>query len=82
LYLLAATSGLADVDSISLSLARMVPDPLAPATAAHAIVLAALSNTLAKAVLAALLGGRRLALYGGGTLLLTLAVGALCAVFG
>jgi uncharacterized membrane protein (DUF4010 family) len=82
LYLLAATSGLADVDAISLSLARLVPEPLAPALAAHAILLSALSNTLAKAVLACAVGGPRLARYGGGILLATLAAGALAAALG
>jgi uncharacterized membrane protein (DUF4010 family) len=79
LYLLAVVSGFADVDSISLSLARMVPDPLEPSLAARAILLAALSNTLAKAILAVVVGGRRLALYGGAILLATLAAGALVA---
>lgn len=79
LYLLAGISGFADVDSISLSLARMVPDPVAASLAAHAIALAALSNTLAKAILAIVVGGRRLALYGGAILLATLAAGAIAA---
>jgi uncharacterized membrane protein (DUF4010 family) len=82
LYLLSATSGLADVDAISLSLARLVPDALSAPQAAHAILIAALSNTFAKAVLAWVAGGRALALYGGGILLATLAVGAIATALG
>jgi uncharacterized membrane protein (DUF4010 family) len=81
LYLLAMASGLADVDAISLSLARMVPESLTPQLAAHLIVLAALANTAAKALLAAVVGGPRLALRGGGILLATLAAGAAAAFF-
>jgi len=59
-YLLAALSGLTDVDAVSLSMARMAPDALDPTVAARAIVVAALANTAVKATLAAALGGRRL----------------------
>jgi uncharacterized membrane protein (DUF4010 family) len=77
LFILAVISGLADVDAIGLSLARMVPASIDAETAARAIACAALANTLAKGMLAALLGGRALALRGGAILLATFAAGAL-----
>ena len=80
LYGLAAVSGLADVDSIGLSLARMVPQSLGPDVAARAIVIAALANTAAKAALATFLGGAALARTGGAILLATLCAGALVAL--
>jgi uncharacterized membrane protein (DUF4010 family) len=77
LYGLAAVSGLADVDSIGLSVARMVPQSLSPDVAARAIACAALANTAAKGALAAVLGGAPLARSGGAILLATLVAGAL-----
>jgi uncharacterized membrane protein (DUF4010 family) len=77
LYGLAALSGLADVDSIGLSVARMVPQSLSPDVAARAIACAALANTAAKGALAALLGGAPLARSGGAILLATLVAGSL-----
>ncbi|HLA29576.1 MAG TPA: MgtC/SapB family protein [Pseudomonas sp.] len=61
-YLVALLSGLADVDAITLSLARSAHTDLSTQVAVHGIFLAALSNSLAKAVLIALIGGRQLAL--------------------
>ena len=61
-YLVALLSGLADVDAITLSLARSAHTDLSSQVAVHGIFLAALSNSLAKAVLIALIGGRQLAL--------------------
>lgn len=59
LYLSAAAAGLTDVDAIVLSLARMhAGGGLADQVAVRAIVLAAIVNTLVKAGLAAVLGGR------------------------
>lgn len=59
LYLSAAAAGLTDVDAIVLSLARMhASGGLEDQVAVRAIVLAALVNTLVKAGLAAVLGGR------------------------
>jgi uncharacterized membrane protein (DUF4010 family) len=58
-YLVALLSGLADVDAITLSLAR---GDLPAELAARGIFLAALSNSLVKAGLIALIGGRQLAL--------------------
>ena len=77
LFALATLSGLADVDAIGLSLARMTPASIDVETAARAIACAALANTFAKGTLSALLGGRALALRGGAILLATFAAGAL-----
>lgn len=61
-YLVALLSGLADVDAITLSLARSARGELDAQVAVQGIFLAALSNSLVKAFLVALIGGRQLAL--------------------
>jgi len=65
MYVLALVAGLADVDALTLTLVRDVahaPDDATLRTAAAtAIVLAALSNTAVKAMMAAWIGGRALA---------------------
>lgn len=55
---LAALSGIADVDALTLSMARLGGDKLSLETAASAILVAAAVNTVSKSVLAALAGGR------------------------
>ncbi len=57
---LALLSGLADVDAINLSLARMAGTTLAMDIAALGIGLAVISNTLVKAAIALLFGARSL----------------------
>ncbi|MFW6027176.1 MAG: MgtC/SapB family protein [bacterium] len=57
LYAVAAISGLADVDAITLSAARMALDEITIEVAAQAIVIAALANTAAKAGIYLLLAG-------------------------
>ena len=59
-YALAAASGVADVDAITLSLAAMSGEELAERTVALAIVIAASVNSLAKAAMAGFVGGREL----------------------
>jgi uncharacterized membrane protein (DUF4010 family) len=61
-YLVALLSGLADVDPITLTLARSAKAELAPQVAVQGIFLAVLSNSLIKGLLIALIGGRQLAL--------------------
>jgi uncharacterized membrane protein (DUF4010 family) len=61
-YLVALLSGLADVDPITLTLARSAKTELAPQVAVQGIFLAVLSNSLVKGLLIALIGGRQLAL--------------------
>jgi uncharacterized membrane protein (DUF4010 family) len=55
---LAAVSGLADVDAITLSMARLGRTDLSAQTAALAILLAVGVNSASKAVLATMAGGR------------------------
>ncbi|MEO1132874.1 MAG: MgtC/SapB family protein [Cyanobacteria bacterium J06639_1] len=65
IYALAALSGIADVDAVSISLAQSVngnaSGTLNPAVAATGILLAAWVNTAVKACLASFIGGRALA---------------------
>ncbi|MFC3569087.1 MgtC/SapB family protein [Paracoccus simplex] len=63
--IVAAISGLADVDAVSISMARMGGGTLALDTAAQAILIAVAVNTVSKAVLAAWVGGPRLGLIVG-----------------
>lgn len=57
LYALAAISGIADVDALTLSLTRVAGASVAPANAAGAILVAVGVNTAAKAVLGWMAGG-------------------------
>jgi uncharacterized membrane protein (DUF4010 family) len=58
LLAVAAFTGLADVDSVALSVPPLAPDSVAPRLAAAAVAMAVGVNTLAKAGYAAALGGR------------------------
>lgn len=55
---LAAASGVADVDAITLSLARMSQDDLVLHIATAGILIAAATNSLVKGAMAAVIGGR------------------------
>jgi len=55
---LAAASGIADVDAITLSLARMSDEGLGLTTAAVGVVIAGAVNTLVKGAMAGVIGGR------------------------
>ncbi len=59
-YLLAAASGIADVDAITLSLADMAGNDLRIGTATLALLIAAFMNTFVKALLAIGIGGSQL----------------------
>ncbi len=61
-YLVALLSGTTDVDAITLSLSRNAMGDLSNQVAVQGIYLAALSNSLVKGGLIALIGGRQLAL--------------------
>jgi uncharacterized membrane protein (DUF4010 family) len=63
LLLVAGVSGLTEMDAITLSTARMYADPQIAQDGWRMIVVATLANFVTKAVLAGLLGGRRLLLY-------------------
>src|SRR5690606_30197885 len=57
-FALAAASGIADVDAVTISMARLGGASITPGTAAAAILLTAGVNTVAKSVLAVGAGGR------------------------
>lgn len=56
-YVLAALSGILNVDAISLSMARLAPDRLAASSAVIAILIAVGVNSIAKVALASSAGG-------------------------
>ncbi|WP_072396615.1 MgtC/SapB family protein [Hyphomicrobium sp. CS1GBMeth3] len=66
IYLLAAVSGLADVDALTLSMARFAGSQVSLESAGYAILVAAGVNTISKAVMAAGVGGARLGKIVGG----------------
>ena len=59
-FIMAAISGAADVDAITLSLARLANNGLDQSVAANGILMAAISNSTLKLALAGFIGGRRL----------------------
>lgn len=75
IYLLATTSGIADVDAITLSLTRMSLGSIAPTTAVIGVILAASTNNLIKAGLAGIFGTRQTAWRVGMPMLASLATG-------
>lgn len=75
----AGISGMADVDAIVISMARMAMGRLEPAVAAQAILLAVASNTLVKAGLAAYAGGLWIGLRVGLISIVAIAVGIVTA---
>ena len=77
---LAAASGLADVDAITLSLARMSQDTLLLNVAVTGIVIAAAMNSVVKGGIATFIGGRNAGLRVGLPLLVS-AIGGLVAVW-
>lgn len=60
LYLVAAASGVADVDALTLSVSRLAGSQIGIVDGTTAILLAIAVNTAAKAAMAAYLGGRRM----------------------
>ena len=69
LYILAFVSGLADVDALTLSTARMSLDTLAADTARNTILIAVFTNTGIKLLLAYTIGGSALGLRVGAVVL-------------
>jgi uncharacterized membrane protein (DUF4010 family) len=82
IYLLAAASGLADIDAITLSLTRMTNNSLTMETAVLGIVIAAAVNNLVKTGLAWTFGNRRAGLLVGVPMLISLSGGLLFAWLG
>ncbi|WP_328185190.1 MgtC/SapB family protein [Marinobacter sp. OP 3.4] len=81
IYVLAATSGITDVDAITLSLTRMSLESIAAGTAVLGIVIAASVNNLVKSVMAATIGTRRLGWQVGAPMAASLATGLVVAWF-
>lgn len=81
IYMLAASSGVADVDAITLSLTRMSNNSLAMDTAVIGIVIAAATNNLVKSGMAWSLGSRRTGLLVAGPMVLSVAAGLAVAWF-
>jgi uncharacterized membrane protein (DUF4010 family) len=79
-YVLAAISGITDVDAVSLSLAQSTRGNLPLSVGAIGILIAAIVNTLVKALLATVIGGWALARWCA-TILLTALSLALIAAF-
>ncbi len=75
IYMLATTSGIADVDAITLSLTRMSQDSLAQQTAVVGIVIAAATNNLVKSGIAWAVGQKALGIKVAGPMLMSLAAG-------
>lgn len=78
-YMLAATSGIADVDAITLSLTRMSNNGLAMDAAVMGIVIAAATNNLVKSGMAWMVGNRQTGLYVAVPMVLSLGAGLLIA---
>jgi uncharacterized membrane protein (DUF4010 family) len=78
--MLATASGIADVDAITLSLARMSQGDLLLSTAVSGIVIAAAVNSMVKGGMATFIGGRVVGMRVGLPLLVS-AIGGLLTVF-
>ena len=76
-FALAAISGTADVDAISLSMARLAPNRLDATTAVTAILIAVAANSIAKVAIASSTGGMAFAKLLAPVLAATLLAGAI-----
>jgi uncharacterized membrane protein (DUF4010 family) len=74
IYALSALSGITDVDAVSLSLAQSAKVDLPLSVATAGILIAAMVNTLVKAILATVIGGWKLARWCASILLAALAL--------
>ncbi|HET19891.1 MAG TPA: MgtC/SapB family protein [Chromatiales bacterium] len=75
LYTLAVVSGLADVDALTLSVARLSTTDLALEVARNTILIAVFTNTLVKVMLATAIGGMALGMRAASVSLLAIALG-------
>ena len=73
LFLLSAVSAIADVDALTLSMARLAGRQVASGDAATAILIAASVNTATKAAIAAFVGGTRIGTIVGSVSVLAIA---------
>lgn len=74
-YFLAAASGIADVDPITLTMARMSAEEMELVVAARAILIAVTVNSCVKGTLSWVIGGRAMGLRVGGTLAVAVVAG-------
>nr|WP_136250020.1 DUF4010 domain-containing protein [Ningiella ruwaisensis] len=74
-YALAAASGIADVDAITLSLTRMSTESIDLSTATLGIVIAAAVNNLVKSGMSWSIGNRQLGVYVGVPMVVSLGAG-------
>jgi uncharacterized membrane protein (DUF4010 family) len=81
IYVLSALSGITDVDAVSLSLAQATKVDLPLSLATTGILIAAMVNTLVKAILATVIGGWKLARWCASILLVALAMSLAIASF-
>jgi uncharacterized membrane protein (DUF4010 family) len=81
IYVLSALSGITDVDAVSLSLAQSAKVDLPLSVATAGILIAAMVNTLVKAILATVIGGWKLARWCASILLAALALSLAIAFF-
>lgn len=81
IYLLALVSGLADVDAITLSLARMAHTELTTDVAVTGIVIGAMTNTMVKGFLFTFIAGTRAGLKLIIAMLITIACGGLSLLY-
>ncbi|MCM1982803.1 MgtC/SapB family protein [Lyngbya confervoides] len=80
IYLLSAISGITDVDAVSLSLAQSTQGSLSLKVGAGGILIAAMVNTVVKALMATFIGGWRLARWCASILLISLTLSGIAAI--
>jgi uncharacterized membrane protein (DUF4010 family) len=78
-YALAAASGLADVDPITLAMSKMSTEGLETSVAARAILIAVAVNSCVKSVITFSLGGFSMGLRVGGALAVAIIAGLMAA---
>ncbi|MBN9012969.1 MAG: DUF4010 domain-containing protein, partial [Rhizobiales bacterium] len=76
----AALSGVADVDAVTISMARMAGGDVDSNTAARAVMVAIAVNTISKTIMAGSVGNRKVGLFVGGISAAALAAGLAVAV--
>jgi uncharacterized membrane protein (DUF4010 family) len=81
IFVVAALSGIVDVDALTISIARMAGGDVDLKTAAHAIMVAIAVNTISKAIMASWVGNRRVGLLVGGISAVALAGGLVIAAW-
>ena len=79
-FVVAALSGVADVDAVTISMARMAGGDVDPNTAAHAIMIAIAVNTVSKTIVAGSVGNRKIGFLVGGISAAALAAGLAVAI--